>query len=116
MTISKHKISVGEPWNFESRDGQNVIFAAGQGFLRCEGGNRGPFELFLLNVINPFLYEGNIVRQLAASTRYVGDNIRSLPENTITANIFVIPEAITLSPGDTVEVHNLSRFLIGSVE
>ncbi|WP_420209288.1 hypothetical protein [Candidatus Electronema sp. JC] len=107
-------ISIGEPWDFVSNAGENIL----TGYIDLVSGENGT-EWLRCN-ISPFSSKGNIITNVVAVKRYADQNFNSLlVSERITSNLLYEPTGRILDSDQIAEVlqeQTGMNFLVGSVQ
>lgn len=74
-----------------------------------------PLESYLLSVIHPFVVDGEEVRQLVVTPRYVGDSLADVIKGAPGVNIARVKPNIVLNEGDVYDGSEFVGWAIGSL-
>ena len=73
MSEASHTLLVFDPWDLEITNGSNPFFADAVGVLPGPDHPNWQGKLLLLNVLEPFQCEGELVSQILCSPSYKGN-------------------------------------------
>ena len=116
--MRQYILSVGEPWDFESPDGQNRVIVVLLGFINgpCSTPNKHADESYLLlEAATPFVIRGELVKFMVASPRYAGESIESVASKGGTVGVARVRPGITPIFGGAVGKSEIDYCIIGSL-
>ncbi len=114
--MKMHEISISDPMLFELPNGSNKILAEGLGLVYGSPAFQVADELYLLKVIHPFVTDGDEVRYLLVSPRYVSDTLKDAVEDQCIVGISRLKPGITLDVGDEYNGSEYEYWAIGSIK
>ena len=113
--MSHITINIGEPWNFEAKDGPNLLLADFEGFVISQLSSKNEKQYLLFRLVNPFSYDGEIVEKIIATPRYAGDSVNDVLNKNVPCAIFRILPGVILEQGQEFMSKDIQYFLIGSI-
>lgn len=114
--MSKYKIQISEPWDFQLQDGTNEFVITGAGIIRGPDRRAWQTEYFLVDVDEPFEVDGELVRQLACAPRYAGDTMDMVINGKCTVGISRLRPGSRCNSGGAVNTADIAYFAIGSIQ
>lgn len=114
--MSKHKILISEPFDFEGPDGPNKILVEGLGKVLGPQKDYWREEYFLVEVENPFEVENEQVNYLLVVPRYDGDTISKMTNSECMIGILRIFPDIEIKVGERFSPDDINYWAIGSIE
>ena len=111
-----HEISISDPMFFEGPDGPNRILAKGVGVVRGPDLPNWQKEDYLLEVLHPFDLDGEEVRYLLVSPRYVGDTIEDAMSGYCIVGIGRVRPNVIVKAGDQYSAQDTEYWAIGSIK
>ncbi len=113
--MQRFSLSVGEPWDYEGPDGQNLVVVE---FLGVVGGPKKKnwaARSLLLRAITPFQMKGERVEFMVASPRYTGETIESVISGGGTVGVARVRPTANVVPDGSYETTDVEYCIIGSL-
>ncbi len=107
------EILVGEPWNFEALDGKNKILASELGAVNMVDHEGQTKELYLLQVLHPFIMEKQKVEFMIFQPRYSGDTIYEIAKIGGTVGLYRVKEGMSVQKEQQISVNDIIYSVIG---
>src|SRR5262245_12735547 len=114
MRTPLYEISVGEPWDFEGRNGSNRLVVEEIGVVPGPSAPNWQPVYLLLRVQHPFTFRGESVQLLLASPRYEGATLDSLRRGGH-AGIARVRPNVQITPGIQFKTTDVEYFMIGRI-
>lgn len=111
----ERKIQISEPWDFIHPCGSNEFTVHGIGIVKGPDKLNWAKEYYLAEVDEPFVINGEIVKQLICSPRYQGDTLEKACKEECIVGIARIVAGHELSCGDRVDDKKVVYFAIGKI-
>ncbi|MDH3903452.1 MAG: hypothetical protein OEU84_11110 [Xanthomonadales bacterium] len=115
MSEASHTLLVFDPWDMEITNGSNPFFANSVGVLPGPNLPNWQGKLFLLNVLAPFLCEGEPVSQILCSPRYKGDPMFLARYASCTVGISRVRPGYLYTEHSSVHEAEIDYFAIGEI-
>ncbi len=113
--MDSHQVQINEPWDFEHQNSTNVFGANFVGIINMPPKENWQDKYLLLNVAEPFQFNGELVSQLVCCPRYEGDSVLQAQHLTCTVGISRVLPGITYSKSSEVNPEQINYFAIGEV-
>ena len=110
-----YELLVGEPWDFEALDGKNKILVDGLGIVNVIDSNGQSKELYLLQVLHPFMMDKQKVDFLVFQPRHVGDSIYEIAQVGGMVGVYKVKEGLLAQKEQQISVNDLSYCIIGNL-
>ena len=115
MSEASHTLLVFDPWDMEITNGSNPFFANSVGVLPGPNLPNWQGKLFLLNLLAPFLCEGEPVSQILCSPRYKGDPMFLARHASCTVGISRVRPGYFYNGDSSVQESEIDYFAIGEI-
>jgi hypothetical protein len=109
----KYELLVGEPWDFEGLDGKNKILVDGLGIVNVIDDNGHSKELYLLQVLHPFVMDKQKVDFLVFQPRHAGDTIYEIAQIGGVVGVYRVKEGVLAQNEQQLSVNDLAYCIIG---
>ncbi len=100
---------------FEGPDAEAGILVEGIGVIKGSPAWQVPLESYLLSVLHPFVVDGENVRQLVVTPRFVGGTLDDVINREPPVNIARVKPGFTLNAGDTYDGSEFVGWAIGVI-
>ena len=111
-----YELIVGEPWDFEGPDGRGRILVSGLGMVYVIDNENRETESFLVQVIHPFVMEGQKVKFLVCAERHSGDIINHIASVGGTVGVWRVREGMEVQKEQKFLLRDLKYCIIGYLE
>ena len=111
-TNKKFSAAIGEPWDFKSADGENILKGTINKVLTVNG------NTILFARTSDFFYEGIKINNVCMISRYYGETLSAERDDEQTCNIYFSTEGKTICADGIEDFLNHAEkksFLIGSI-
>ena len=116
MKIMDHEIQISEPWDFEHPLGSNILKARGLGIIPGPDQPNWGKRFYLVELKDPFEFDGELVKQMICSPRYEGDTIEKITTGECTVGIARVKPGCELNASSTVDPDKVVYCAIGSIK
>jgi hypothetical protein len=113
--MDTHQIQISEPWDFEHQNGTNVFGVRLVDVIEMPPKENWQPRYLLLDVSEPFEFEGETVTQLLCCPRYEGDSIWQARHIPCVVGISRIFPGIRYNHDSEVKPDELAYFAIGEI-
>ncbi len=110
-----YEILVGEPWDFEALDGKNKILASGLGIVNVVDLLGKMKELYLLQVLHPFIIDEQKVEFMVCQPRHAGDTIYEIAKTGGIVGVYRIKEGLAVQKEQQISADDIIYCVIGSL-
>ena len=111
-TNKKFSAAIGEPWDFKSADGENILKGTINKVLTVNG------DTILFAHTSDFFYEGIKITDVCMVSRYCGETLSAERDDEQTCNIYFSTEGKTICADGIEDFLNHAEkksFLVGSI-
>lgn len=109
------EITVAEPMFWEGHDGPNRVLAEGLGVVYGSPSFQLRKESYLLEVLHPFIVDGEEVRYLLVNERLSGTTLEDVINGECIVNISRLKAGVILKEGDEYGGFDFEEWAIGSI-
>lgn len=113
--MKQHTIRIDEPWSFEHPNGTHSFECEAVGMIKGPDLINWQKRSYLLNVLEPFKFDGEEVKQIFCTPRYQGDTLFSVKNTTCIVGISRVKPGTTMQEGDVIEPEKTHYFAIGGI-
>jgi hypothetical protein len=114
--MKMYELTISDPMFFEGPDGPNRILANGLGVVYGSPALQVEKELYLLEVVNPFVIDGAEVRYLLAGPRHAGSTLNEVMGGGCSIGIARLKPGVTLRAGEQYDGSEYEYWAIGSIK
>jgi hypothetical protein len=115
VSEASHTLLVFDPWDLEITNGSNPFYANAVGVLPGPDLPNWQSKLLLLNVLEPFLCDGESVSQILCSPRYKGDPMFLARYASCTVGISRVRPGYFYTEHSSVHESEIDYFAIGEI-
>lgn len=115
MSEASHIISITDPWSLEITNGSNPFSATAVGVLPGPDKPNWQDKLLLLNVLEPFQCNSELVSQILCSPRYKGDPMFLARFLSCTVGISRVRPGYLYTEHSRVQESEIDYFAIGEI-
>lgn len=116
LNMKIHELRISDPMFWEGPDGPNRVLAEGLGVVYGSPAFMIGKESYLLEVLHPFLVDGEEVHQLLVNERLSGTTLEDVMNGECSVNISRLKPGITLKEGDEYGGFDFEGWAIGSIK
>ncbi|MBW2431081.1 MAG: hypothetical protein JRF56_19160 [Deltaproteobacteria bacterium] len=114
--MSKYEVQISEPWDFEHPSATNTFTVYGVGVIPGPDKPNYASHFFLVNVDNPFIMGGELVKQLVCAPRYEGDTMEMVVHSKCTVGIARVKSEFSLENTSTVNPEEIVYCAVGFIK
>ena len=115
MTEASHTLLVFDPWDLEIKNGSNPFSVNAVGIIPGPDLPNWHSKLFLLNVIEPFQCDDELVSQVLCAPRYKGDPMFLARHLSCTVGISRVRQGYFYNEHSSVHESEIDYFAIGEI-
>lgn len=114
--MTQHEIQISEPWDFTHPNGSNIFKAIAIGVIPGPEEPNYSDKFFLLNVVEPFIFDNELVKQVICSSRYEGDTMDMVTSKECIVGIARVKPTSELNLNSVVKTNEVTYCAIGSIK
>lgn len=115
LSMKIHEIGIADPMFWEGPDGANRVLAKGLGIVYGSPSFQLRKESYLVEVVHPFMVEGEEVHQLLVNERLTGSTLEDVMNGECPVNTARLKPGITLKEGDEYGAFDFEGWAIGYI-
>ena len=115
MSDASHTLLVSDPWDLEITNGSNPFAANAVGVLPGPDRPNWQGKLLLLNVLEPFQIDGELVSQILCAPRYEGDPMFLARYLSCAVGIARVKPGFFYTGNSSVHESEIDYFAIGEI-
>ena len=114
--MMEYTLQISEPWDFQHPLGTHILTVRGVGVISGPDAPNWDKQLFLVDVVDPFEMDGELVKQMVCSPRYEGDTMEKVTTGRCIVGIARVRPDHELNSRSTVDPEQVVYCAIGKIE